>query len=83
MAQDVRVDHLDTALEARVKVALSSATSQHLRLDHELILAFISASEHSAAGIAGLTKALSDALGLFSRESRQRLGGGDAVLDVS
>lgn len=32
-----RIDHLHTTLEPTVEVALSPATRQHLRLDHELI----------------------------------------------
>ncbi len=55
---------MDTALEARVKVALASATGQHLCLDNELILA----------------KLLGDILSLLRRESGQRLRRGDTVL---
>lgn len=38
--ENIRVNHLHTTLETRVKVTLSSATSQHLSLDHELVLAY-------------------------------------------
>lgn len=59
-----RVDHVDTALETRVEVALPSATGKHLRLDNELILA----------------KRLGDLLGLLRGKSGQSLGRGDTVL---
>lgn len=38
--ENIRVDHLHTTLETRVKVTLSPATSQHLSLDHKLVLAY-------------------------------------------
>ena len=92
-----RVDHVHTTLEARVKVALAATTSEDLSLDHELILAYLSALypipyttdpdtiqlKGWVRAKVGLTETLGNRLGLLGRERRQSLGGGDTVLLVS
>lgn len=62
--QDVRVHKVDTALEAVVEVALTTATGKHLSLNHD--------------GLAA--EALGSLIGLLGRLGRDELGRVDAVL---
>jgi hypothetical protein len=65
-----------SALEARIKVSLSSSAGKHLSLDDELVCAY-----RSVEVMMCLTKVLGYLLSLGRRESRDGFGCGDAILD--
>lgn len=75
---------MHAALEPRVKVSLSTSTSQHLSFDDQIILAYsgLNIRTTQSGKVSQLTKVFGNLFRLCCGECWQRFWGGNAVLLV-